>query len=71
VSPILKKEEIITRIYDFENLDTKDIITYETSDGIKKNIYVSIFTDGCTKYIRFSDISLSRRVETGEDENKG
>jgi hypothetical protein len=50
------------RTYDFENLDTKDIINYETKDGQTKNLYVSIFTDGATKIIRFSDNSLSRKA---------
>lgn len=46
--------------YDFEQLNQKHVIEYfDTRYGEPRKLYVSIYTDGCTKIIRFSDMPLS------------
>lgn len=59
--------------YDFERLDQKHHIEYTDSRfGEKRKIHISIYTDGCTKIIRFSDnqLSLERKDERDRDQSK-
>ena len=61
-------ETIIIREYDFELIDNKYTVEYQSPhDETQMILYVSVYTDGFTKILRFSNKSRIDELRGGDD----